>query len=337
MKILITGAAGFIGHHLVRQLLGQGHEITALDSINDYYDVRLKLARLADLGIAGEPAWGEVCRSSKYESLEMVRLRLEDAEAMGRLFEQRGFDAVINLAAQAGVRYSLQNPRAYIDSNVSGFLNVLECCRRHPVRHLLYASSSSVYGGNVKVPFSEGDAVDDPVSLYAATKRSNELMARVYAHLFGVRSSGLRFFTVYGPWGRPDMAPMLFARAIMAGEPIDVFNNGEMERDFTYVEDIVRSVSLLVDKAPEGDVPATIYNVGCGRPMRLTDFIATLERALSRKAQRRMKPMQSGDVVRTWADTERLRTRTGYAPRTPLEEGIGRFAEWYLSERNPLR
>ena len=256
---------------------------------------------------------------------------------MERLFAGGGFDVVVNLAAQAGVRYSLENPRAYVDSNVTGFLNVLECCRRHPVRHLLYASSSSVYGGNTKVPFSETDAVDNPVSLYAATKRGDELMAGVYARLFGIPCSGLRFFTVYGPWGRPDMAPMLFARAIMAGEPIKVFNNGDMERDFTYVDDIVRSVTRLVDKAPCGEVPAAIYNVGCGRPMRLTDFIAALEKALGRKARRRMMPMQSGDVVRTWADTARLRERTGYAPHTPLEEGISRFAAWFLSDGNPLR
>ncbi len=338
MNILVTGAAGFIGHHLTRALLSAGHSVTGIDSLNDYYDVRLKLARLADLGIAcGAAAGAGEYRSRKYPAFAFFRMRLEDAAAMEGLFAGRGFDIVVNLAAQAGVRYSLENPRAYIDSNVSGFLNVLECCRRHPVRHLLYASSSSVYGGNDKVPFREDDAVDNPVSLYAATKRSNELMAGVYARLFGIPCSGLRFFTVYGPWGRPDMAPMLFARAIVAGEPIKVFNNGDMERDFTYVDDIVQSVVRLVDKAPSGDVPSTVYNVGCGRPMRLMDFIAALETALGRKAQRRMMPMQSGDVVRTWADTGRLRERTGYAPQTRLEDGITRFAEWFLSADNPLR
>lgn len=338
MKILITGAAGFIGHHLSLNLLRAGYEVTGIDSVNDYYDVRLKHARLADLGIVGEvSAEGVAHRSAKYPSFEFLKMRLEDAEGMDRLFAERRFDVAVNLAAQAGVRYSLENPRAYVDSNVSGFLNVLECCRRHPVRHLLYASSSSVYGGNTKVPFCEDDAVDNPVSLYAATKRSDELMAGVYARLFGVPSSGLRFFTVYGPWGRPDMAPMLFARAIMAGEPLKVFNGGDMERDFTYVDDIVESVARLVDKAPEGDVPTTIYNVGCGRPMRLLNFIATLENALGRKASLRMMPMQSGDVVRTWADTGRLRSRTGYAPSTRLEDGIARFAEWYMSAENPLR
>ena len=338
MKILVTGAAGFIGHHLSLNLLRAGYEVTGIDSVNDYYDVRLKHARLADLGIVGEvSAEGVAHRSAKYPSFEFLKMRLEDAEGMDRLFAERRFDVAVNLAAQAGVRYSLENPRAYVDSNVSGFLNVLECCRRHPVRHLLYASSSSVYGGNTKVPFCEDDAVDNPVSLYAATKRSDELMAGVYARLFGVPSSGLRFFTVYGPWGRPDMAPMLFARAIMAGEPLKVFNGGDMERDFTYVDDIVESVARLVDKALEGDVPTTIYNVGCGRPMRLLDFIATLENVLGRKASLRMMPMQSGDVVRTWADTERLRSRTGYAPSTRLEDGIARFAEWYMSAENPLR
>lgn len=338
MKILVTGAAGFIGHHLSLNLLRAGYEVTGIDSVNDYYDVRLKHARLADLGIVGEvSAEGAAHRSVKYPSFEFLKMRLEDAEGMDRLFAERRFDVAVNLAAQAGVRYSLENPRAYVDSNVSGFLNVLECCRRHPVRHLLYASSSSVYGGNTKVPFCEDDAVDNPVSLYAATKRSDELMAGVYARLFGVPSSGLRFFTVYGPWGRPDMAPMLFASAIMADEPLKVFNGGDMERDFTYVDDIVESVARLVDKAPEGDVPTTIYNVGCGRPMRLLDFIATLENALGRKASLRMMPMQSGDVVRTWADTERLRSRTGYAPSTRPEDGIARFAEWYMSAENPLR
>lgn len=338
MKILVTGAAGFIGHHLSLNLLRAGYEVTGIDSVNDYYDVRLKHARLADLGIVGEvSSEGAVHRSMKYPSFEFLKMRLEDAEGMDRLFAERRFDVAVNLAAQAGVRYSLENPRAYVDSNVSGFLNVLECCRRHPVRHLLYASSSSVYGGNTKVPFCEDDAVDNPVSLYAATKRSDELMAGVYARLFGVPSSGLRFFTVYGPWGRPDMAPMLFASAIMADEPLKVFNGGDMERDFTYVDDIVESVARLVDKAPESDVPTTIYNVGCGRPMRLLDFIATLENALGRKASLRMMPMQSGDVVRTWADTERLRSRTGYAPSTRPEDGIARFAEWYMSAENPLR
>ncbi len=337
MKILVTGAAGFIGHHLSLNLLRAGYEITGIDSVNDYYDVRLKSARLADLGIVNDAAYGKACRSAKRPSFEFMKMRLEDAEGMDRLFAERRFDVVVNLAAQAGVRYSLENPRAYVDSNVSGFLNVLECCRRYPVRHLLYASSSSVYGGNMKVPFSEDDAVDNPVSLYAATKRSDELMAGVYARLFGIPSSGLRFFTVYGPWGRPDMAPMLFARAIMAGEPLKVFNDGDMERDFTYVDDIVHSVARLIGEAPEGDVPTTIYNVGCGRPMRLMDFIAALENALGRKARLRMMPMQSGDVVRTWADTSRLRSRTGYAPSTHLEDGIARFAEWYLSAENPLR
>ena len=255
MKILVTGAAGFIGHHLTRALLAKGAEVVGIDSLNDYYDVRLKLARLADLGIAGG-ASGDECRSTSFPQLRFRRMHLEDREGMARLFDAEMFDIVVNLAAQAGVRYSLENPYAYVDSNLMGFVNLLECCRRHPVRHLIYASSSSVYGGNTKVPFSESDAVNEPVSLYAATKRSNELIAQVYARLYGVPSTGLRFFTVYGPWGRPDMAPMLFTEAILAGRPIRVFNRGDMARDFTYVDDIVEGIVqaaakiLHKDKAP---------------------------------------------------------------------------------------
>ena len=241
------------------------------------------------------------------------------------------------LAAQAGVRYSLENPYAYVESNVLGFVNLLECCRRRPVRHLVYASSSSVYGGNGKIPFSEDDPVNDPVSLYAATKRCDELIAHVYARLYRIPSTGLRLFTVYGPWGRPDMAPMLFSRAILAGEPIRVFNNGDLSRDFTYIDDIIDAVALLLDEVPDEGVPAAVYNIGCGRPMRLMDFIHALEDALGRKAELEMLPMQKGDVHQTYADTEKLRRKIRRSPDTPLEEGIRRFAEWYRSPRNPLR
>lgn len=338
MHILITGAAGFIGSFLAKRLLEQGHVVTGIDNINDYYPPKLKYARLAKLGVQAEDApFGEELHSQTVPGFSFVKMALEDREALARLFEEKGFDCAVNLAAQAGVRYSLENPYAYVESNVMGFVNLLECCRRWPVKHLLYASSSSVYGGNEKTPFHEDDAVETPVSLYAATKRSNELMAHVYAHLYRVPSTGLRFFTVYGPWGRPDMAPMLFSRAILAGRPIKVFNGGELSRDFTYIDDIVESVVRLIDKAPEGPVPTTKYNVGCGSPMALMDFIRTLEQALGRKAELNMLPMQKGDVYQTWADTSRLQETTGFRPGTTLAQGIARFAEWYRSDENPLR
>lgn len=338
MKILVTGAAGFIGHHLISRLLADGHEVVGIDSLNDYYDVRLKLARLADLGIDTPAIDGPtLCRSVRYPEFRFIRLQLEDRSALETLFAAEAFDIAVNLAAQAGVRYSLKNPQAYIDSNISGFVDLLECCRRHPVRHLLYASSSSVYGGNTKVPFAEEDAVNTPVSLYAATKRSDELIAEVYARTYGIPLTGLRFFTVYGPWGRPDMAPMLFTRAILAGEPIRVFNHGQMERDFTYVDDIVEGIVCLLAMPPTGAVPAEVYNIGCGHPESLMTFIHTLEEELGCHAQLDLQPMQPGDVARTWADTSKLQQRTGFRPRTPLREGISRFVEWYRSDRNPLK
>lgn len=337
MKILVTGAAGFIGHHLVRGLLAAGHDVVGLDSLNDYYDVRLKHARLADLGVAATDfACGVAYRSESAPNFRFRKLRLEERDELNSLFAAERFDIAVNLAAQAGVRYSLENPCAYVESNVLGFVGLLECCRRHPVRHVLYASSSSVYGGNTKVPFSEEDAVDTPVSLYAATKRSDELIAQVYARLYGIPLTGLRFFTVYGPWGRPDMAPMLFSRAILAGEPIRVFNGGDMERDFTYVDDIVEAVVRLLDKAPTGSVPAEVYNIGCGKPVSLMAFIRMLEAALGRKAKLDLLPMQPGDVPRTWADTTELQRKIRFRPRIPLEEGVGHFARWYLSDHNPL-
>lgn len=330
MKILVTGAAGFIGFHLVKRLLERGDEVVGIDNINDYYPVSLKYARLAECGIAEEKiVQGHTVVSSKYEHYRFMRVDIEDKEAVRRLFETESFDAIMNLAAQAGVRYSIENPFAYIQSNIVGFLNLLEAARAYPVRHFVYASSSSVYGGNTKVPFSEDDRVDNPVSLYAATKKSNELMAHVYSKLYGIPTTGLRFFTVYGPWGRPDMAPMLFTKAIMAGEPIKVFNNGDLSRDFTYIDDIVEGVVRVIDKAPVSEIPADVYNIGCGHPMQLMDFIHTLEDAIGRKAEMVMLPMQKGDVYTTYADTEKLERVMGYKARTSLKEGISEFVKWY--------
>ena len=337
MNILVTGAAGFIGYFLSRRLLDMGHSVTGIDEINDYYSPRLKTARLARLGVTGETDYAVCAKSASHPGFRFVRLRLEDREGLEKLFAEGAFDVAVNLAGQAGVRYSLENPFSYVEGNVYGFVNLLECCRRHPVKHLLFASSSSVYGGNEKTPFSEVDPVNTPVSLYAATKRCDELMAHVYAHLYRIPSTGLRFFTVYGPWGRPGMAPVLFAKAILAGEPIKVFNNGNLSRDFTYIDDIIESVVRLIDHAPEGPVPTDIYNVGCGHPMALMDFISILEESLGRKAEKIMMPMQKGDVYQTWADTSKLQKLTGFAPATPLAEGIRRFAEWYLSDDNPIR
>lgn len=338
MKILVTGTAGFIGYHLAKRLLERGDEVVGIDSINDYYDVRLKYTRLSKTGIAeSEIEYGKAVQSTEYPSYRFIKLQLEDRDALQKLFAEEHFDAVMNLAAQAGVRYSLENPYAYIESNVVGFVNLLECARHNPVRHFVYASSSSVYGGNTKTPFSEDDRVDNPVSLYAATKKSNELMANVYSKLYGIPTTGLRFFTVYGPWGRPDMAPILFTKAIVAGEPIKVFNNGNLSRDFTYIDDIIEGVVRVIDKAPaatdEHPVPAEVYNIGCGHPMKLMDFIRTLEKSLGKKAEMNMMPMQKGDVYTTYADTTKLERDFGYKPHVTLEEGIARFVEWYESYR----
>lgn len=322
MKILVTGAAGFIGYHLCRRLSATGHETVGMDSLNNYYDVRLKHARLAGL--------------ESTDGFRFVKMDLGDRDGLESLFASEGFEIVINLAAQAGVRYSLENPHSYIDSNISGFVNLLECCRRHPVTHLLYASSSSVYGGNTKIPFSEDDRTDNPVSLYAATKKSGELIAGVYSRLYGIPATGLRFFTVYGPWGRPDMAPMLFTKAILSGTPIKVFNHGDMQRDFTYIDDVTEGIERLIGFPPEGDIPSDIYNIGAGHPMPLTDFILTLEDSLGKKAEMELLPMQPGDVGITYADTSKLQRKTGYRPGTGLKEGITKFTEWYLSMDNPL-
>jgi UDP-glucuronate 4-epimerase len=338
MKILVTGAAGFIGFHLVQRLAERGDEVVGLDSLNDYYDRRMKFGRLAVTGIeqsAIEPH--KRVQSARWPKYRFVQMALEECEALERLFAEEQFEVVVNLAAQAGVRYSIENPHAYAQSNVVGFLNVLECCRHNRVRHLVYASSSSVYGRNAKVPFSEEDRTDSPVSLYAATKKANELMAHTYASLYSIPMTGLRFFTVYGPWGRPDMAPMLFADAISEGRPIRVFNGGDLARDFTYIDDITEGVVRVVAGVPPtGEVPCKVYNIGCSTPVRLMDFISTMERAFGREAEKVMLPMQAGDVYQTYADTSLLERDYGYRPTTTLEEGLRRFVEWYGTE-NPLR
>lgn len=338
MKILVTGAAGFIGFHLVQRLAERGDEVVGLDSLNDYYDRRMKFGRLAVTGIeqsAIEPH--KMVQSARWPKYRFVQMALEEREALERLFAEEQFEVVVNLAAQAGVRYSIENPHAYAQSNVVGFLNILECCRHNRVRHLVYASSSSVYGRNAKVPFSEEDRTDSPVSLYAATKKANELMAHTYASLYSIPMTGLRFFTVYGPWGRPDMAPMLFANAISEGRPIRVFNGGDLARDFTYIDDITEGVVRVVAGVPPtGEVPCKVYNIGCSTPVRLMDFISTMERAFGREAEKVMLPMQAGDVYQTYADTSLLERDYGYRPTTTLEEGLRRFVEWYGTE-NPLR
>lgn len=332
-KILVTGVAGFIGFHVTRHLLNQGVEVVGIDNINSYYDVNLKFARLGELGVTKEDAMkeGNQAESLKHANFRFYRMDLEDRDRLPDLFLNEGFDAVVNLAAQAGVRYSLENPMAYVDSNVVGFVNLLECCRHYNVGHLVYASSSSVYGENSKIPFSEEDRVDYPVSLYAATKKANELMAHVYSHLYKIPTSGLRFFTVYGPWGRPDMAPILFASAIKENRPIKVFNNGQMSRDFTFIDDIVRGIILTLGNPPEllSKQPFyQLFNIGNGSPVSLLDFIGTLEEALGQKATKTMLPMQPGDVPRTWADTDDLNA-LGYRSSTTILDGVNDFVRWF--------
>ncbi len=328
-RILLTGAAGFIGYHLSERLLARGDEVVGLDNLNDYYDVRLKQARLARLD--GRPGFS------------FIRADLADRAAMESLFAGAGFDAVLHMAAQAGVRYSLSHPHAYVQSNLAGFINVLEGCRHQGVRHLVYASSSSVYGANTRLPFSVHDNVDHPISLYAASKKANELMAHTYAHLYRLPCTGLRFFTVYGPWGRPDMAYFKFARAILAGEPIEVYNEGRMQRDFTYIDDIVEGVIRTLDCIPRPDphwtgerpdpgssnAPYRLYNIGNHSPVELERFIAVLEQALGRKAIRKLLPMQPGDVPATYADVADLQRDVGFSPSTPIEQGLQRFVAWY--------
>jgi UDP-glucuronate 4-epimerase len=331
MKILVTGIAGFIGFHLSKKLLENGHTIVGLDNINTYYDVNLKYTRLEKLGVKKEEAtcFYKKTDSFCYDKLKFIRLHLEDKEKLLNLFTSEKFDVVCNLAAQAGVRYSIENPDAYIQSNIVGFLNILECCRTHDIKHLVYASSSSVYGANEKVPFSEEDRVDNPVSLYAATKRSNELMAHTYSYLYKMPTTALRFFTTYGEWGRPDMAPMLFADAILNNRPIKVFNNGDMERDFVYIDDVIEGVERVIQKPVEGRILYKIYNIGNNKPVKLLDFISQMEMALAKKATKEMLPMQKGDVKKTWANVDDLIKDYKYKPLVEIEKGIGNFVKWY--------
>ena len=331
MKILVTGAAGFIGMHVAERLLARGDEVVGIDNLNAYYDVGLKQARLDRLG--------------GHSGFRFCKLDIADAQAMGEFFRRERIQRVVHLAAQAGVRYSLENPQVYVQSNLVGFLNVLEGCRHAKVEHLVYASSSSIYGGNTKMPFSEQDNVDHPISLYAATKKSNELMAHTYSHLFGLPTTGLRFFTVYGPWGRPDMSYFKFTQAILEGRPIEVFNHGKMQRDFTYVDDIVEGVIRVLDRPPRArpefdamhpdpassSAPYRLYNIGNHTPVDLMAYINVLERALGREAQKKLLPLQDGDVVATYAKTDALQADIGFAPATSIEEGIRRFVDWYRS------
>lgn len=343
-KILITGTAGFIAYHLSNLLLELGHEVVGLDSVNDYYDINLKYMRLQNVGINKDDiTYGKKITSKTKPLYSFIQLQLEEKDAILNLFKEENFDVVINLAAQAGVRYSLSNPEVYINSNITGFLNILEACRYYPVENLIYASSSSVYGLNTNMPFSVRSNVDHPVSLYAATKKSNELMAHTYSHLFNIPTIGLRFFTVYGPWGRPDMALFLFSKAILEGKPIEVFNHGLMERDFTYVADIVAGISKMIDKPPvakpdwnsadpdpsSSSAPFKIYNIGNNNPVKLMDFIEAIEKATGKKAEKIMKPIQAGDVAKTWADVDSLVSDYNYHPNTSIEKGIGSFVSWF--------
>jgi UDP-glucuronate 4-epimerase len=332
MKVLVTGAAGFIGMHVAQRLLERGDMVIGIDNLNDYYDPALKHARLG--------------RLAPYEGFRFDLIDISDRTTMAKIFQSEKFDRVVHLAAQAGVRYSLQNPYAYVESNLSGFVNVLEGCRHNAVQHLVYASSSSVYGGNTKVPFSVSDPVDHPASLYAATKKANELMAHSYSHLYGLPTTGLRYFTVYGPWGRPDMAPWLFTEAILRDEPINVFNHGQMQRDFTYVDDIAEGTVRLLDNIAKTDTafnpsaphagsslaPYRVYNIGNNQPEQLLKFIEILENALGRKAHLNLMPMQSGDVIATYADIEDLERDLGFVPKTSLQNGIEKWINWYKDQ-----
>lgn len=345
MKYLVTGTAGFIGFHVAKTLLERGDEVVGLDIINDYYDINLKYARLAHMGIQREfIKKGEIVQSESIPRYRFIQLDLSIKDPLLAFFAQEKFDVVIHLAAQAGVRYSLTNPEVYIESNIVAFLNILECCRFHPVKHLVYASSSSVYGSNEKMPFSTSDSVDHPISLYAASKKSNELMAHTYSHLFNIPTTGLRFFTVYGPWGRPDMALFLFTEAILKGEPIQVFNYGNMKRDFTYIDDIVKGVIKVADRpaSPNAEFdgqnpdpgsstsPYKVYNIGNSSPVLLMDYIHAVEKGLGKEATMNLLPLQPGDVPASHAEVSDLVRDTGYKPDTPIEQGVKSFTDWYL-------
>ena len=342
MKILVTGAAGFIGSKLMQMLAERGDEVVGIDNINDYYDPQLKYGRLRECGIATdepEMEWGRTVRSTTLPNCRFIRMAIDDKTALDSLMAEEKFEKVVNMAAQAGVRYSITHPYAYLQSNIVGFLNVLEACRNFGVKHLVYASSSSVYGMNTKVPYNEDDKTAQPVSLSAASKMSNELMAHAYSKLYGFATTGLRFFTVYGPWGRPDMSPMLFAKAITNGEPIKVFNNGDMIRDFTYIDDIAEGTICAIDHQPDASkcasgVPFKVYNIGCSHPVRLMDFIAEMESAFGIEAKKDFLPMQPGDVYQTNADTSKLESECGYKPHWTLHEGIQEFMKWYKTIYN---
>jgi len=340
MKVLVTGAAGFIGFYVSKQLIKNGHTVVGLDNINDYYDVNLKFARLNELGVVRENAeeFNKITSSSSLKNFSFVRMALEDRSELPELFKKENFDAVCNLAAQAGVRYSIENPETYIDSNIVGFLNILECCRNNNIKHLVYASSSSVYGLNEKIPFETSDNVDHPISLYAASKKSNELMAHTYSHLYGFPSTGLRFFTVYGPWGRPDMAMFLFTDAIVNNKPIKIFNNGEMERDFTYIDNITEGIIRILEKdvSPrvENKELYKIYNIGNNDSVKLLDFVDSIEKNIGKKAKRNYLPMQPGDVKKTWANVDDLIKDYDYRPNTPINDGVAAFVKWYKSYYN---
>ncbi len=333
MKILVTGAAGFIGYHLCEKLLSLGHTVLGLDNLNEYYDVNLKLARLNNLGVfRSEIPYNQVVEGDLHKSLfKFIKLNLEDQVNLPLLFEQESFDVVCNLAAQAGVRYSIENPMRYVESNIVGFVNLLECIRHFNVKKIIYASSSSVYGLNEKIPFSTEDNVDHPISMYAATKKSNELMAHTYSHLFGIETIGLRFFTVYGPWGRPDMAMFLFTDAILNDKPIQVFNNGNLSRDFTYIDDIVEGVVATVLVDPKNKSKYALYNIGNSKPVKLLDFIEAIEKATGKPAIKEMRAMQAGDVERTWANVDSLQHDYGYKPNTSINKGVADFVQWYKS------
>jgi UDP-glucuronate 4-epimerase len=326
LKILVTGIAGFIGFHVAKRLLFEGYEVVGFDNLNDYYDVQLKIDRLKELEVIYfESNW--ISNNSK---LKFIKADLMAKDVLLKLFQDERFDYVVHLAAQAGVRYSLDAPQKYIDSNITGFLNILECCRNYPVKHLVFASSSSVYGLNSKIPFSTEDRTDSPISLYAASKKSNELMAHTYSHLFKIPTTGLRFFTVYGPWGRPDMAMHLFTESIINNQSIKVFNRGNMSRDFTYIDDIVESIFRLMTKPKSAtDVPVNLFNIGNNSPEKLGDFIDALEALLGKIAQKELLPMQAGDVEKTYADVQSLIDYIDYKPKTSIQEGIGNFVSWY--------
>ncbi|MDB5029402.1 NAD-dependent epimerase [Mucilaginibacter sp.] len=344
MKILITGTAGFIGFHLAKRLLERGDTVVGIDNINDYYDVALKHARLAETGIPpAKLKYGKSVNSQKYPNYTFIKVNLLDKVELEHIFLVHKFDAVCNLAAQAGVRYSLTNPEVYVDSNIKGFLNILECCRHNKIDHLVYASSSSVYGLNKKMPFNEHDIADHPVSLYAASKKANEMMAHTYSHLFNLRTTGLRFFTVYGPWGRPDMALFIFTKAMLTGKPIEIFNNGNMKRDFTYIDDIVEGIVHVIDHPAENNknwdalkpdpatsnAPYRIFNIGRGEPVSLLDFVTEIEGQINIKAKKIFRPMQEGDVAETCADVSNLDRSVNYKPSTSVHVGVAKFTDWF--------